>query len=154
MLPDFFRDVLPENIMPEAEKWWISLSSDTQIEIINFYESDVHGISDSVDDVSNNYLQNEERLYLTAEEISSLEEYDFPRKEFYEYLVNHEVFVDLSKRPWHICRSEKSLRKYLALGILPKNFTCPLSNASCPMIMKNTTSDQGYWILRIIKKAK
>jgi len=52
--------------------------------------------------------------------------------DFYEYLVNHEIFLE-DGRPFHICSSHPAARACLAAGLVPSGFRCPKGRAACPM---------------------
>jgi hypothetical protein len=52
--------------------------------------------------------------------------------DFYEYLVNHEVYLE-DGRAAHICSAHPAARAVLAAGRIPAGFRCPRADASCPM---------------------
>lgn len=52
--------------------------------------------------------------------------------DFYEYLVNHELWLE-DGRKFHICSAHPQARALLAAGKIPSEFACPRSEASCPM---------------------
>jgi len=52
--------------------------------------------------------------------------------DFYEYLVNHEVFLD-DGRTFHICSAHPEARACLATGCIPASFRCPRADVTCPM---------------------
>jgi hypothetical protein len=52
--------------------------------------------------------------------------------DFYEYLVNHEIYLD-DGPPLRICSSHPEARTLIARGLLPASFACPRSDAACPM---------------------
>jgi hypothetical protein len=51
---------------------------------------------------------------------------------FYEYLVNHEVYLD-DGRVFHICSAHPEARARIAARHVPADFRCPRRNAACPM---------------------
>jgi hypothetical protein len=60
---------------------------------------------------------------------------DEPRPEaddFYEYLVNHEIYID-DGPCWHICSAHPEARATIAAGRIPSTFRCPRAESSCPM---------------------
>ena len=57
---------------------------------------------------------------------------DVGATDFYEYLVNHEIFLE-DGRPFHICSSHPAARARLAAGLIPAGFRCPKGDAACPM---------------------
>jgi hypothetical protein len=52
--------------------------------------------------------------------------------DFYEYLVNHEIYLD-DGRTFHICSAHPQARGCLAAGHVPSTFQCPRRDAGCPM---------------------
>jgi hypothetical protein len=52
--------------------------------------------------------------------------------DFYEYLVNHEIYID-DGPTWHICSAHPEARAVVAHGRIPASFVCPRSEAGCPM---------------------
>lgn len=55
-----------------------------------------------------------------------------PDADFYEYLVNHEVFLEDSRR-FHICVAHRRAREVSRRGWLRADFVCPLASHACPM---------------------
>ena len=52
--------------------------------------------------------------------------------DFYEYLVNHEIFLE-DGRPYHICSAHPEARAAIAAGRIPAAFRCPRADVDCPM---------------------
>ena len=52
--------------------------------------------------------------------------------DFYEHLVNHEIFLDDGPR-YQICSAHPEARALLRAGRIPATFHCPLGAVSCPM---------------------
>ena len=52
--------------------------------------------------------------------------------DFYEYLVNHELYLE-DGRGFRICSAHPDARSILARGLVPASFACPLENAACPL---------------------
>jgi hypothetical protein len=52
--------------------------------------------------------------------------------DFYEYLVNHEIFLE-DGRPYHICSAHPEARAAVNAGHVPATFHCPRGIAECPM---------------------
>jgi hypothetical protein len=52
--------------------------------------------------------------------------------DFYEHLVNHEVYID-DGPTFQICSAHPAARAVLACGHLPADFACPRGDAACPM---------------------
>jgi hypothetical protein len=66
-----------------------------------------------------------------AEETEETSE-TFANIDFYEYLVNHEVFLE-DGRSFHICSAHPAARAALAAGHIDAAFRCPRADAACPM---------------------
>jgi hypothetical protein len=52
--------------------------------------------------------------------------------DFYEYLVNHEIYLD-DGPPLHICTAHPEARAAVRAGHLPLAFQCPRRDLACPM---------------------
>lgn len=52
--------------------------------------------------------------------------------DFYEYLVNHEVYLE-DTTPRHICAAHAEARRVLSRGHVPHDFRCPRADLACPM---------------------
>ena len=52
--------------------------------------------------------------------------------DLYEYLVNHEIYLE-DGRTFHICSAHPAARVALARGVVPAGFQCPRADAACPM---------------------
>ena len=52
--------------------------------------------------------------------------------DFYEYLVNHEIFLE-DETPRHICTAHPEARRVLSTGHVPHDFRCPRADLTCPM---------------------
>ncbi len=57
----------------------------------------------------------------------------FPNIDFYEYLVNHEIYLHELDRVFHICSAHEQARMVLRAGFLPASFSCPFAKVECPM---------------------
>jgi len=51
---------------------------------------------------------------------------------FYEYLVNHEIYLEDGRRV-HICSAHPLARALIARGRFPADFVCPRSYVACPI---------------------
>ena len=52
--------------------------------------------------------------------------------DFYEFLINHEVYLD-DGRTFHICSAHPAARARFAAGYIPRDFSCPRSDDACPI---------------------
>jgi hypothetical protein len=55
-----------------------------------------------------------------------------PADDFYEYLVNHEIYIDDGPK-YHICLAHPDARAAVAAGHIPAGFRCPRGEKECPM---------------------
>jgi len=136
-IPAFFLSQVHPKKQLEVLDWWVALGTSIQENIILFWNE--------TDD--NNYL---ELHYLENEEDEIVEyEMEYPAKDFYEYLVNHELhelYLELSNgRQIHICTAHKKIRQYILMGFIPRRFTCPFKTKSCIInaIAKKYKSDSN-----------
>jgi hypothetical protein len=54
------------------------------------------------------------------------------KHDFYEYLVNHEIFIDDGPK-YHFCSAHPEARAVLSAGHIPAAFRCPRGESACPM---------------------
>ena len=52
--------------------------------------------------------------------------------DFYEYLVNHEIYIDDGPK-YHICSAHPEARAVVGAGRIPEGFRCPRGEKVCPM---------------------
>jgi len=52
--------------------------------------------------------------------------------DYYEYLVNHEIYLDDGRR-FFICSAHPAARGAVARGRVAANFVCPRGDVACPM---------------------
>lgn len=52
--------------------------------------------------------------------------------DYYEYLVNHEIYLD-DGRKFFICSAHPAARNAVARGRIAARFICPREDAACPM---------------------
>jgi hypothetical protein len=57
----------------------------------------------------------------------------FPNIDFYEYLVNHEIYLVDIDHVFHICSAHEHARATLRAGLIPASFSCPFAKSECPM---------------------
>ena len=57
----------------------------------------------------------------------------FPNIDFYEYLVNHEIYLHELDGVFHICSAHEQARAVLRAGFIPASFSCPFAKIDCPM---------------------
>lgn len=52
--------------------------------------------------------------------------------DFYEYLVNHEIYIDDGPK-YHICSAHPEARAAVSSGRISASFRCPRGESRCPM---------------------
>jgi hypothetical protein len=58
----------------------------------------------------------------------------FPNIDFYEYLVNHEIYLKEFHHLFHVCSAHEHARATLRKGLIPASFSCPFAKTECPML--------------------
>lgn len=107
--PAMLRKGLTPKQRTEAERWWASLGEPVR-RSIGFARKGAAVVG---------------RFVEPAEPEESTDD-------FYEYLVNHELWLEDGRR-YHICTAHERARKVLVHGRIPAGFRCPLGARACPM---------------------
>ncbi|ABC27338.1 hypothetical protein HCH_00428 [Hahella chejuensis KCTC 2396] len=127
--PLFFLEGVVPARHGEVEDWWARLGDSLQSEIIAFWQGDADSpLQKTIANVREYLVVS--RLHEENEQDAELE-LDYPNREFYEYLVNHEIYLDVFDKRFHICRAHKAIREKLLLGRLPTDFVCPFMRSEC-----------------------
>src|SRR5262249_17976366 len=107
--------------MPAIEEWWTQLDDDGRADALQLWQDCGQtraGISVKVDASFLDEAAEDGR--------------DFWHNDFYEYLVNHEIYV--KQMPvFHICPRHPAPREAARLGFIPHDFSCPFASGDCPM---------------------
>lgn len=145
MLLDEFKKIVPEKEHGKMLQWWNALGVALQEELQSFH---VQGeqVANVVANI-NTELYLREKRYMVAREISDLHDHDFPNREYYEYLIGHDVYLCLRGPTFHICKAHADLRLMLLAGLLPKRFSCYIGNQDCAMVDKLHADEEGFWSL-------
>ncbi len=94
----------------EVTRWWQTLSA--------------------AERASLSYVRAPRRVFVRFVEPGATADDDAP--DFYEHLVNHEVFLD-DGTPRHICSAAGHARDAIRAGVVRASFRCPLAAEGCPM---------------------
>lgn len=111
-----------------ARHWWAHLDERQRADIIELWESAQH-------------TGQPPEAYVCAETVAERES-DEPDEstepgtrwdnDFYQYLVNHELYLERDKA-FHICTQHPQAKAAIQSGTIPAGFACPLANHDCPM---------------------
>jgi hypothetical protein len=107
--PAMLRKGLSPKQRSEAERWWASLAGTERRSL---------GVP-------------RERTVLVGRFVEPTEPEESTR-DLYEYLVNHELWLEDGRR-YHICTAHEVARKVLLRGRIPGAFRCPRGERACPM---------------------
>jgi len=134
-------DDLVDNATPEqalaAEQWWEELSARTRADFSLMWDqraedSALYGFVDG-----DELVWRELPLELVGEFIepdSAPFSHDELQQQLLEFVNNHEeIEFFIVERKFHICRAHAAARQIVVDGILPADFSCPLSSGDCPM---------------------
>ena len=134
-------DDLVDNATPAqalaAEQWWEGLSARTRADFSLMWDqraedSALYGFVDG-----DELVWRELPLELVGEFIepdSAPFSHDELQQQLLEFVNNHEeIEFFIVERKFHICRAHAAARQIVADGILPADFSCPLSSDDCPM---------------------
>ncbi len=104
----------------EVQEWWDELTTGERKDLLDSYRAEPY---------PKNCLP-----YREPEEEPETEIEGVFVNDWYEYLVNHEMFAE-PPRTFHICTSHPLARRVQVNGVLPFDFVCPLDHAAaqCPM---------------------
>ncbi|WLQ17491.1 hypothetical protein O5O45_23570 [Hahella aquimaris] len=127
--PAFFLEGVAQERHGEVEDWWVGLGHSLQDEIIAFWQGDADSPLQAAIANVREYLV-ASKSHEESEQVEELEPH-YPNREFYEYLVNHEIYLDVFDKRMHICTAHKAIREKLLLGRLPADFVCPFMSSTC-----------------------
>ena len=133
-LPTQFEDAVPPAERADVQHWWQSLSEDTQRELIDSLDShwDHSRFIKAGKRGSTRWRRIPVRLQ--ARFVDAVD--DEPtvwHSDFYDYLVNHEIYhVDL-ERMVHICTRHPLAAAAVRAGRISSQFQCPLADGNCPL---------------------
>ncbi len=108
--PAMLRKGLSPKQRTEAERWWASLAGAQRRSL---------GLP-------------RERTLVVGRFVEPGEPDEGTNDDLYEYLVNHELWLEDGRR-YHICTAHEGARKVLARGRIPGAFRCPRGERACPM---------------------
>ncbi|MDB6109161.1 MAG: hypothetical protein JWR69_911 [Pedosphaera sp.] len=120
-IPVMLSETLSEFGVPAVDQWWAGLDEPARGEVIQLW-LDASSGQPAVP-------------YVSARFVDATDPEESPElwhDDFYEYLVNHEVYL-LYQYRFHICTQHPAARAAVASGFIPADFACPLAHQDCPM---------------------
>lgn len=126
-IPKKLTSFIPAKELLKVENWWNKLSEENQLELQSIYNQDELTIGEELISIQfcGKFVE-QEKPY--AHDV-------FWINHFYEYLVNHEMIIDGTKR--HIggivCHAYKEAELAIRNGVIPFNYQCPTNNPKCLM---------------------
>lgn len=116
-LPMMFREALANAGMMAIDEWWEFLDEPSRMEALSLWHECRHTESD---------------LAIRIEARLQEEPVGFWHNDFYEYLVNHEIYWP-QERTFHICTRHPVAAASARAGSIPHDFVCPFHSTNCPM---------------------
>ena len=116
-----FREALASAGMLAIDSWWSHLDDPAREDALRLWQ-DCNGADSSL-------LVRVEGHFVDDEEDGSD---DFWHNDYYDYLVNHEVYL-LDAPRFHVCTAHPVSAAAARAGFIPADFTCPLQRPDCPM---------------------
>lgn len=121
LIPELLREAMSDFGMTAVEAWWTDLSEPARLDVIELWRTtsfdqrsvacvEAHPVSAHLSDDHPSYWHND----------------------FYEYLINHEVYLIEEPGP-HVCTQHPTARAAARTGFIPSTFSCPFAHRDCPM---------------------
>lgn len=126
-IPRQLRSLIPVRKILEVEDWWEKLSEENQLELQSIYDEGDERTEELVAiHLCGKFVEQEKEDRLDI----------FWINHFYEYIINHEMFIEDNRPAWYgrICSANKEAEQVIRNGILPKEFICPESKKDCLML--------------------
>jgi hypothetical protein len=120
-IPLLLRETMSDFGPDMVDRWWAGLDEAARREVIQLW---CHAGSDQP------CVARVAARFVDADEAEA--DPELWHDDFYEYLINHEVYpLDSPRR--HICTQHPAARAAAAAGFIPADFACPLAHPECPM---------------------
>lgn len=120
-LPLLLRETMSELGMGAVDRWWEDLDESGRRDVIELWQETA--LTGPVEvRVSGVFVDRDE-----SEDSSA-----FWHNDFYEYLVNNEIYL-LDPIQAHVCTRHPLVRAAVQTGLIPDDFECPFSDGNCPM---------------------
>jgi hypothetical protein len=116
-----FREALFSAGMLAIDEWWAKLDEFSRSEALHLWD-------DCREAEGGLSVRVEARFAEEQDEESD----DFWHSDYYDYLVNHEIYLFDGPR-FHICTRHPVAAAAARAGVVPHDFCCPLRSTDCPM---------------------
>jgi len=120
-LPALFREALSNAGMLTIDNWWAHLDEISRREALRLWHDCSH-------EESNLEIRVEARFIENPKEESA----EFWQSDYYDYLVNHEIYL-FDVKGAHICTRHPVAAAAARAGIVRHDFHCPFQSEACPM---------------------
>ncbi|MES2695208.1 MAG: hypothetical protein V4773_17165 [Verrucomicrobiota bacterium] len=120
-IPPLLHEALTDFGQKAVDGWWAGLEEAERREVIELWRNSGVGPSGLVRVAACPVNEGD------SEDRSTLWHNDF-----YDYLVNHEIYI-LRETPFHICTRHPAAQAAIRAGVIPAGFACPLAQDDCPM---------------------
>jgi hypothetical protein len=121
-LPTMFREALANAGLRAVDEWWAQLDASSRTEALHLW----HECSRAESGLA---VRVEARFADDSDEDAG----DFWHSDYYDYLVNHEIYL-FEVPGIHICTRHPLAAAAARAGFIPRDFSCPLLLAGdCPM---------------------
>jgi hypothetical protein len=121
ILPLMFREALARAGLRAIDEWWAHLDASSRSEALQLW----HECSQTESGLA---VRVEARFADEPEKETG----DFWHSDYYDYLVNHEIYF-LRERSFHICTRHPVAADAVRAGLIPHDFSCPLQSSDCAM---------------------
>jgi hypothetical protein len=107
--------------MLAIDDWWEHLDEPSRSEALRLWQDCRHS-------------ENELSIRVEARFVEQPDEEtaEFWHSDYYDYLVNHEVYL-LDAKKFHICTRHPVAAAAVRAGVIPHDFRCPFQSSDCPM---------------------
>jgi len=123
-LPDLLRETMSDFGMSAVDGWWADLPEPARGEVIELWQA-ASASQPCIARVAARFVDAEE-------EKEDDDRPDLWHNAFYDYLVNHEVYLLDEKGP-HVCTQQPAARAAVEAGFIPSHFACPVAHTDCLM---------------------
>lgn len=126
-MPVLFRETISNTSLCDVDQWWSGLEPLAREQVLRFWEAcSLDSGPEETNETSGVGVRVE------GEFVDGEEGQGFWDPAFYDYLVNHEIF--LSEKPrFHICTRHPVARQAIQRGLIPADFQCPFGDSECQM---------------------
>lgn len=133
-LPPQFADAVAPSQLEGVECWWASLSAEIRQELVDSLDArwDSRQFIKTGSNGSTQWHRIPARIQARFSEVDE-DDHGTWHSDFYDYLVNHEVYLTDLRQTFHICTRHPIAEAAVRSGRIPSDFNCPFAHAGCPM---------------------